>query len=60
MTLFSHKVQPYHLIYIDFNSLFDRDMKVYNVTQVLKQGFNIKTNCPNYIPEFRNMKSHLL
>jgi len=45
---------------VKFNSLFDRDMKVYNVTQVLKQGFNIKTNCPNYIPEFRNMKSHLL
>jgi len=27
---------------------------------VLKQGINIKTMCPNYIYEFRNMKSHLL
>jgi len=42
------------------NSLFDSEMKVYYVTQLLKQGINIKTMCPNYILEFRNMKSHLL
>ena len=35
-------------------------MKVYHVTQVLKQGINIKTMCPNYILKFRNTKSHLL
>jgi len=26
-------------------------MKVYNVTQVLKQGINITMMCPNYIRE---------
>jgi len=35
-------------------------MKVYYVTQVLKQGINIKTMCPYYILKFRNTKSHLL
>jgi len=45
---------------VKFNSLFDREMKVFYVTQVLKQGINIKTMCPNYIFEFRNTKSHLL
>jgi len=35
-------------------------MKVFSVTQVLKQGININTMCPNYILEFRNMTSHLL
>jgi len=35
-------------------------MKVFSVTQVLKQGINIKTMCPNYILEFRNTRSHLL
>ena len=34
---------------VKLNSLFDREMKVYHVTQVLKQGINIKTMCPNYI-----------
>ena len=43
---------------VKLNSLFDREMKVYHVTQVLKQGRNIKTMCPNYILEFRNTKSH--
>ena len=32
---------------VKLNSLFDREMKVYYVTQVLKQGVNIKTMCPN-------------
>jgi len=32
----------------------------YYVTQVLKQGINISTACPNYILEFSNTKSHLL
>ena len=40
-------------------SKFDRK-KVYYVTQVSKQGINIKTMCPNYIHEFKNTKSHLL
>ena len=35
-------------------------MKGYHVTQVLKQGINIKTMCPNYILKFRNTKSHIL
>ena len=35
-------------------------MKVCYVTQVLKQGINIKMNRQNYILEFRNKKSHLL
>jgi len=34
---------------VKLNSLLDREMKVYHVTQVLKQGINIKTMCPNYI-----------
>ena len=34
---------------VKLNSLFDSEKKVYNVTQVLKQGINIKTMCPNYI-----------
>jgi len=42
------------------NSLIDSEMKVYYVTQVLKQGINTKRMCPDYILEFRNMKSHLL
>jgi len=33
-------------------------MKVYYVTQVLKQGINTNTICPYYILEFRNTKSH--
>jgi len=35
-------------------------MKLYYVTQVLRQGINIKAMCPNYILEFRNTNSHLL
>jgi len=45
---------------VKLNSSFDREMKVYYVTQVLKQGINIKTMCSNYALEFRNMKWHLL
>ena len=45
---------------VTLKSLFDREMKVYYVTQVLKQGINIQTMCPNYIHEFKNMHSHLL
>ena len=33
-------------------------MKVYYITQVLKQCININTNCPNQILEFRYTKSH--
>jgi len=47
-------------ICVKLNSLFDSEMKVYYVTQVYKQGINIKTMCSNYILEFRNTKSHLL
>jgi len=45
---------------VKLNSLFDSEMKVYYVTQVLQQCINIKTLCPNYILEFRKGKSHLL
>ena len=45
---------------VKLNSLFDREMKVYYVTQVLKQGTNIKTMRPKYILKFRNTKSHVL
>ena len=31
---------------VKLNSLFDSEIKVYYVTQVLKQGINIKTMCP--------------
>jgi len=34
---------------VKLNSLFDSEMKVYFVTQMLKQGIDIKTMCPNYI-----------
>ena len=44
---------------VKLNSLFDSEMKVYYVTQVLKQSINTKMMCPNYI-EFRNIKFHLL
>jgi len=33
---------------VKLNSLIDTEMKVYYVTQVFKQGINIKTMCPNY------------
>ena len=45
---------------VKLNSLFDREMKVCYVIQVLKQSINIKTMCANYILEFRNITSHLL
>jgi len=42
------------------NTLYDREMKSYYVTHVLKQDINIKRRCPNLIHEFRNTNSHLL
>jgi len=46
---------------VKLNSLFDSEMKVYYVTQVVKQGINIKrTMCPNYIIEFRNNTSQIV
>jgi len=45
-------------MYVKLNTLFDSEMKVYYVTQVVKQGINIKTNCPSYILEFRSTTSH--
>jgi len=36
-------------MFAKLNSLFDREMKVYYVTQMLKQVINIKTICPRYI-----------
>jgi len=45
---------------VKLNSLFDSELKVYYVTQVLKQGINIKMMCPNYILKFKNKKLHLL
>ena len=47
-------------MYFKLNSLFDREMKVNYITQVLNQGIYMKTNCPKYIIEFRNTKLHLL
>jgi len=35
-------------------------MRVFYVTQVLTQGIDIKTMCPNYILKCRNTNSHLL
>jgi len=43
---------------VKLNSLFDREIKVYDVTQVLKQVINIRKKCPYYIPEFRSTTSH--
>ena len=45
---------------VKMKSLIDREMKVYYVTHVLRPGIKIKKMCANYIPEFRNTKSHLL
>jgi len=45
---------------VKLSSLFDREMKAYYDTQVLKQCININTMCHNYILEFRNTNSHLL
>ena len=33
---------------VKLKSLFDREMKVYYVTQMLQRGINIITICPNY------------
>jgi len=38
---------------VKLKSLFDSAMKTYCVTQVLKQCFNIRTMCPNYLLGFR-------
>ena len=35
-------------------------MKVYHVTQVIKQSINIKMMCPYHILKFRNTNAHLL
>jgi len=43
---------------VKLNSLFDREMKIFLVTEVLKQGIKLKTMCPNYKLELRNMNSH--
>jgi len=48
------------IIMMMMNYLFDKEMKFFYVTHVLKQGTNIKTMCLNYILKFRNMSSHLL
>ena len=45
---------------VKLNSLFDSELKVYHVAQVLKQGINIKMMCPNYILKFRNTTLLLL
>ena len=45
---------------VKLNSIFYREMRVFYVTQVLKQGINIKTMCPNCILKCRNTNSHLL
>ena len=45
-------------ICVKLNSLFDSEMNVCYVKQVLKQGISINTMCPYSILEFRNMKSH--
>ena len=47
---------------VKLNSLFDKEMKVYYVTQVFKRGINMKTMCPNciHILLLRNTKSYLL
>ena len=39
---------------VKLNSLFDSEIKVYYVTQVLKQGISTKAMCRNFILEFRN------
>jgi len=47
-------------MFVKLDSLVDSKMKVFDVSQVLKQGINIQTVCPNYILEFTNTKLHLL
>jgi len=36
-------------MYVKLNSLFDREMEVYYVTHVLKQGINNKRTCPKCV-----------
>ena len=50
----------FFLMGVQLNSVFDRGIKVYYVTQVLKQSNCINTMCPNYIFELRNANSYLL
>ena len=45
---------------IKFKTSIDKELNFSYATQVLKQGINIKTICPNYILEFRNTNSYLL
>ena len=45
---------------VKLNWSFDRELKVYYVTQVIKQSINIKTMCTYYVFEFRNTKFLLL
>jgi len=45
---------------VKLNSLFDSKMKVYYAKQVLMQGTDINTICPNCMLELRNTQSHLL
>ena len=47
-------------MFVKLNSLFDSEMKVYYVAQVLKQGIYIEMMCPNYILKFRYTKLLLL
>jgi len=49
-----------NFMFVQLNLLFDSEMKLYYVTQVLKQGRNIRTMRPNYILKFRNTNLHLL
>ena len=44
---------------VKLSSLLESEMRVFYITQVLTQDFNIKTMCPNYILEFRNAISYL-
>ena len=48
------------LMSVKLNSIFNSEMKVYYITQVLKQCIIFKHMCPNYIIELRKTKSHLL
>mgnify|MGYP007091752788 CR=1 FL=1 len=51
------KKNLYNFMCVRLNSFFDREMKVYYVTKVFKQGINIKTMCPLVLLLlFRNTK----
>ena len=45
-------------VLFEVNSLFDSETKVCYVTQVFKQGINVKTMCHNYILKFRNTQMY--